>query len=200
MAADHEARTIKPFCRKTPVITPPTLHQPPPPSTNRLLLRRFSFRARFFSSLVFHSRLSRCPPSALSTPSLISTRFPPATLVLDLFLLFPFLFLFLFPSLVLSLISLVSLYEVFVSRFMVVVERHSRSRGNATLRKRRWYRTGRNEHRSRVCTRKTDSNRRLKQSSRHCENEIATETSLSLGKHGRVTISLDATHANGRLT
>lgn len=88
MAADHEARTIKPFCRKTPVITPPTLHQPPPPSTNRLLLRRFSFRARFFSSLVFHSRLSRCPPSALSTPSLISTRFPPATLVLDLFLLF----------------------------------------------------------------------------------------------------------------
>lgn len=30
MAADHEARTIKPFCRKTPVITPPTLHQPPP--------------------------------------------------------------------------------------------------------------------------------------------------------------------------
>lgn len=25
MAADHEARTIKPFCRKTPVITPPSL-------------------------------------------------------------------------------------------------------------------------------------------------------------------------------
>lgn len=57
MAADHEARTIKPFCRKTPVITP---HQPLRRSTDRLLLRRFSFRARFFSSLVFHSRLFRC--------------------------------------------------------------------------------------------------------------------------------------------
>lgn len=56
MTADHEARTIKPFCRKTPVITS---HQPFRRSTDRLL-HRFSFRARFFSSLVFHSRLFRC--------------------------------------------------------------------------------------------------------------------------------------------
>lgn len=79
MAADHEARTIKPFCRKTPVIKPPPpdgylVHEHRPPflaapsapaaAADRLLLRCFSFHARFFSSLVFHSRLSFPPPLA----------------------------------------------------------------------------------------------------------------------------------------
>lgn len=131
MAADHEARTIKPFCRKTPVITP---HQPLRHSTDRLLLRRFSFRARFFSSLVFHSRLFRCS----RFPHSNSPRWFPLASSLP-FTFSTILLLFFFISFLFCLLNIECISELcIVTVCDTIVERHSWSRGNKTLRK-RWY-------------------------------------------------------------
>lgn len=131
MAADHEARTIKPFCRKTPVITP---HQPLRRSTDRLLLRRFSFRARFFSSLVFHSRLFRCS----RFPHSNSPRWFPLASSLP-FTFSTILLLFFFISFLFCLLNIECISELcIVTVCDTIVERHSWSRGNKTLRK-HWY-------------------------------------------------------------
>ena len=134
MAADHEARTIKPFCRKTPVITPY------PPSTLRIEPLRLPPTAYYSVASLFARDSSRrlssihgfpvpllpLPPPPPPSPQpldflSLSPPSPSASSLSSPFLLSLSFSLLLVRSFVLSLFLLwrtvsLFLYEVFVHR------------------------------------------------------------------------------------